>query len=308
MANYGQMKEQLRLFTMGGLGLTVAGSDDVYGRLVNRAHADIVESFDWSFRLTNTIVNTVAPKNTGTITVTTGSPSILGTGTNFTYSDVGAFLWVGGAGTTPLPIADVQGIQLASLTSPYSGPSRINTNYVSAPLFYLVENALEVLSVTSQDTLLQKRLRDEINRIDPTRTDMGGTPSLFWCEAPHSPDGSLRIEFWPVPADARAYLVEYRQAAPQLIRDSDLPLVKSHVVEEKATATACQMLYASTGASAWSDLADKHFVVYAQLLEEALDADARRQQYRGRLTNPGPVLNGYDSQFTPSHAGLDDGY
>lgn len=299
------MRESLRLFTTGGLGLTLQ-PNDVYSQLVNRAHEDIVESYDWSFRLTNTVINTVPPKSNGSITLTTGSPSILGTGTTFTLADVGSFLWLGNSGNTPLPIADVQGAQLASLANPYSGPSTIQTSYIVAPLFYLVENALEVLSVVNQDWLLQKRQREEFNRADPCRTDQGGSPSEFWCQAPPSPDGSLMIELWPVPADARGYLVEFRCRAPKLIRDGDLPLVKSIVVEEKAIAMACQMVFSSTGARQWLELSDKHQQLYQLALEEALASDARRQQFRPGVTNPGPITDGtYDAVFTPDHSGAD---
>ncbi len=121
MANYAEMKKNLLYFTMGGLGLTVqSGTQDVMGQLINRAYADIFEGWDWSFRLSNTVINSAAPKMQGSITVTQGSPAILGTGTNFTYSDVGSFIWVGGQSQTPLPIADVSGPQLATLASPYA--------------------------------------------------------------------------------------------------------------------------------------------------------------------------------------------
>lgn len=301
------MRENLRLFTMGGLG-KVLQPGDVYGQLVNRAHSDLLGNYEWSFRLTNTIVNSVAPKLAGTITVAQGSPVVIGTGTSFTLSDVGAFLWVGGVGMTPLPIADVQGSQILNLSSPFAGPTLINTAYHLAPLFYLVSEAEEVLDVMSDVVYLEKRLREEINMFDPGRTDQGGSPSQWWCQAPPSPDGSLMIELYPTPQDARAYLVEYYRRAPVLVNDADIPLISSTLVEEKATITACEMMYASTAQSTWLQLRDKHQMNLdggqtppAGMLGELLSRDAARQQYKGRAQRPRPLNVGYDSSFTPLH-------
>lgn len=312
MSNFLQMRDSLRIFTMGGLGKTLQPGD-VYGQLINRAQRDLAEDWEWSFRRTNTIVNTVAPKTAGSITVATGSPVVIGTGTHFTLADKGAFLWVGGVGTTPLPIADVQGTQMLNLTSPFAGPTLTNTTYRLAPLFYLVEGAQEILSVISNDVYLDKRLREEINWLDPCRTDQGGAPSYIWAEAPHSPDGSLMMEMWPTPSDARAYLVEFFRGAPLLENDVDIPILQSTLIEEKAMITCCEMMYASTGQSTWLALRDKH---QANLdggldppggkLGQALNRDAARQQYLGRVKKPRPFLQGYDSGFTPLHTVIGD--
>jgi hypothetical protein len=53
-------------------------------------------------------------------------------------------------------------------------------------------------------------------------------------------------------------------------------------------------------------LAQAHHAVYAQTLEEALDADAKRVGYRGRVTSPGGGMRGYDSSLTPLHSTFDD--
>lgn len=313
MANFGQMRDNLRLQLMGGLGL-VLEPDDTYSKLINRAHTTLVEAYDWSFRLSNTVVNTVPPKSNGTVTLTIGSPSILGTGTSFTYADVGGFLWLGsgGGGNTPLPISDVAGLQLASLANPFSGPSVVQVGYTTAQRYYLIENALEVLSVVSEDFQLQKRLLAEINDLDPCRTDQGGSPAVLWCNAPPSPDGSVMIELWPIAADYRPYLVTYRCKAPKLVRDSDLPLIDSTLVEEQAMVMGCEMMAASTGQQSWFTIRQLHYQnLYGDggnnigKLSEALIADSRRQQYLPGVTNPGPFMSGYDGSYTPSHAGGD---
>lgn len=294
---------------MGGLG-EVLQANDVYSFLINRAYDDLWSDWDWSYRVTNAIVNTRPPKTAGTITLAVGSPVVIGTGTAFDYNDKGAFLWVGGVGTTPLPIADVQGPLMLNLTAPFAGPTLINTPYTLAPLYYLVEGAEEVLHVISNDVYLDKRLLEEVNVLDPCRTDQGGAPAYIWCQAILSNDGSQMIELWPTPSDARAYLIWFRRRTPVLEQDTDIPYLPSTLIEEKAMIPACEMMFSSTGQGSWLALRDKHqFNLDANLdppggkLGQALTRDAERQQYLGRMQKPRPFLSSgqFDASFTPLH-------
>lgn len=313
MSSFSQMREALRLICMGALGTTLQDAD-VYGSLINQSHSELTEQFEWSWRLTNAIINTVMPKSAGTVTVSTGSPVVLGSGTHFTVADKGSFIWVGGIGSTPLPIADVSGGQIVTLAHPFAGQTMQGTGYRCAPLYYLVEGSQEILEVSSENYRLEKRLREEINRLDPTRSDQGGAPSTLWCQAPPSPDGSLMLEFWPVASDSRAYLVEYRRRAPLLVRDGDLPLVPSTCVVEHAAITACEMMYTSTGQRSWIELANRHHTnLYGDggtdegKLQKALNRDAAIQQYRGRAQRPSDLWSrGYDAGFDPLHNTFDD--
>ncbi len=309
MANFGQARENLRLLTMGGLG-TVLKDGDTYGSLINRAHGDLIEDYEWSVRFTNATLNTVAPKNTGTVTLTQGQPTVLGTGTNFSYADVGSFLWLGSpAQAETVIVQDVPGSAMLVLSSPYAGPSQVNVGYTLAPRYYVIPGALEVLGIYCQDLELTKRLREDINAIDPTRTDQGGSPSICWCPAPVAADRSQMVELWPLPADYRTYLVDFRRGAPLLVNDIDRPLIPSTVVEEKAAIVACEMMFASTGQRTWLELALRHHETLfgdgagnPGKLAQALDRDAGTTQYKGRMTSPGPTVRGYDGAFTPSHA------
>lgn len=307
VANFLDLRENLRLLLMGGLGLTLE-DNDTYGRIINRAYQDIWDAHQWSFRLTNTVLNSVAPKSDGFVTMTAGSPSILGIGTHFSLADKGAFIWPTGISGTPLPIADVSGPQIATLTNPYSGPSFVKGSYTIAPLYYLIEDAAEVLTLRCNDVELDKRLREEINEIDPTRTDMGGAPSLLWCYAPSSFDGSCMIELWPVPADRRGYLVDYRRRAPKMVNDTDIPLLKSIMIEEHAADIGCQMMYARTSQRSWLELSELHRTRYegpdglGGALAAAKDEDERRVSYRGQITNQEPFDRSGDMSYIPTHS------
>ena len=59
MANFGDMITDLQLLLMGNQ------TDESVGKFLNRAHQQILEAHNWSFLLTNCVINTVAPKTAG---------------------------------------------------------------------------------------------------------------------------------------------------------------------------------------------------------------------------------------------------
>jgi hypothetical protein len=294
MATFAEMQADLQLMIMGAL------SPDTIVQLLNRAQAQILESFDWSFLHVNTVINSVAPKAQGVITVSQGQSLVLGTGTAFGPEDKGAFLWVGGLQTAPIPIAAVQGTAILTLASPWSGPTFVNIGYSLAPLYYLVEDALEIFAVRSIVNLEQIS-RASLNAADPARVAQGGDPSTHWTDAPVSPDGSLRIELWPTPADTRAYLIEYKRKAPQLTVPNDTPLCPYACIEAKAAMTACQALYGSTGQASWMQLAQKYTQEYADELDAARAVDARRVLARNGVTRSERTPGQWDALFGPVH-------
>lgn len=260
-------------------------SDDTLGKFINRAQAQCCESYDWSFLHTNYVVNSVAPKSDGTISLTQGNATVFGAGTNFTPADIGAFLWVGGLNIAPVPIADVQGPAICTLGFPWSGPTQVGISYVIAPLYYLIEGGLEVFAVR-QIEFLEKVTRETLNIWDPARIGQGGAPALNWANAPASPDGSVQIELYPVCTDTRPYLIEYKMKPPLLVNDNDVPLIPYEIIEEKAAAAACRALYASTGQASWQALAQFHQGLYTEAFESGWNADRRRQQHSNMVTQP----------------------
>jgi len=295
MASFGSMQENLRLLLSGN-----AAAADIKSWL-NRAQEQILEAYDWSFLLTNTVVNSAAPKTTGLITVSQGSPLVLGTGTSFGVQDIDAFMWVGGLSVPPIPIASVQGTASLSLSNPWAGPTMVKTGYVIAPLYYLVADSLEVKAVRQiQD--LAKVSREYLNQRDPARIAQGGSPASAWAMAPASADGSLQIELWPVPTDTRPYLIEFKRKAPALQNETDLPLCPSSVIEAKAAIAACRAMYGSTAQSSWLELADRYLVDYRDEMEHAQTQDRKIAQHANQVTAPGrQISNAFDALFDSNH-------
>ena len=277
MATFADMVTDLHILTMGRL------SDDLLKLFLNRAQSQECENYDWSFLHTNYVLNTVPQRTEGTITVSRGSNLVSGTGAAFSQADVGAFLWIGGLNIPPVPIQSVQGANTVTLQFAWSGPTVVNTGYVVAPLYYLIEGSLEIKSIRQQVDLV-KVTQEDLNGIDPMRIAQGGDPSLNWAPAPASPDGSLQVELWPVPSQYAPYLVSYKMRAPVMVYDNDTPVIPYQCLEYLALNACFMALYSSTGSAANADLAQKYNDLYTASHEEAQVADRRRLAAKNQVT------------------------
>lgn len=267
---------------------------------INNAQRQIVESFNWTYAETNVVINSRTPKTAGVITVAQGSPQVFGDGTLFDLNDVGAFLWVGGLNIAPCPIQDVQGAQMLTLAQAWPGPTQSLVNYSLSPLYYILPGVIECKDVRGICPL-EKFTRAQLNARDPIRIAQGGAPSTAWAPAPWGADGSLQIELWPVPADARWYLCDVKLAAPLLVEPTDQPMCPSNVLEPKALMNACLSIYASTGNPQWDSLATRYETQYLREWEDAQIADKERRRNLITTDPPRAVPFMWDAQFDSSH-------
>lgn len=294
MATFQNMIDDLTILCMGNLSL------DTIKLLINRAQQQICENYDWSFLLTNTVINTVVPKATGTITVSRGSPLVIGAGCAFGQEDVGSFIWVGGLNVAPYPVQAVQGLNALTLSSPWCGPTMVGTGYSLSPLYYLVENSLQILQIR-QTVWLDKVTREQLNALDPARIAQGGDPALKWAMGVPSFDGSQTAELWPVPQNMLAYLVEFKRRPLAMVNPFDIPLCPYSCIEAKAMMAACDALYASTGQQSWSVLGQKYTAQYAQELDDCRAADRKNWMHADGLTTPSTSSIYNDALYLANH-------
>lgn len=294
MASFGEMLSNLQVQTRAEL------TDADLKQIINNAQRQIVEAYEWSYCYTNVVINSVAPKQNGKVTLSTGSPQVLGVDCSFTVNDVGSFFWAGGLQLAPCPIVDVQGKNALTLEVPWPGPPMQLSAYILAPLYYRVEGALEVRAVRAINEL-EKRTREEINAADPCRVAFGGAPALCWCPAPYDQSGTLQIELWPVCQDARWYLCDVKRRAPFLTRPTDNPLCPSAVLEAKSLMDASLAAYASSGNAQWLELANKYEARFLKEWEDNQIADARKMRHLKQTSPPRPVPFPYDAGYTPTH-------
>jgi hypothetical protein len=298
MATLGQMKNDLNLLSMNGL-----VASDVTS-LLNKCQREELESYQWSFLLTDVIVNSVVPYQTGTVTVTQGSTTLTGTGTNFTSSMVGWFLWVGPTLTTPVLISGFTSATQLTLSTAWGAPTQTNVGYSIQPLYYSVSPLIEVYSVR-QIADLEMVSQVELNRRDPSRIATGGSPSLNWSPAPFNnptSNGAYQIELWPRPSSALPYVVTGKIGNLVMEASSDLPVIPSQVLEAKAMMYLCRATFANNGNPKWLQLAEAYRADYLTELEKAQTADKERSVTKGL-----PIIRTYQTS-RPFDASIDENH
>lgn len=294
MSNFGLMTSDLQLLTMGKLLPADLQS------LLNRAQREEVEAYPWSFLFTNTVVNSIAVLNAGTVAVTTNSATVIGTGTAFPalalLPPVRAFIHIG-TSNIAIPIASVSGPNNLTMSSPWAGAALPSTAYNIIIPVYSVVGFIEVYAIR-QILELTKRSREYINRVDPARLAIGGNPSIEWCPWGFDSSGNIQIEIWPPPSAAVPYLIEGKIGAATMALPTDLPQVPTSVISNKALSMACDSLLASSGNDKWGTLSDKYYGIYKEELEKAQTADVARQNLRPDGVRNNPGLDFYASHDT----------
>jgi hypothetical protein len=274
MASFGQMLSDLNLMAMASL------IPPDLRKLLNKCQRDEVEAWEWSFSLTNIIINGIQPFQQGTITLTQGSDQVVGVGTNWTNAMNYWWLWSGPTLTTPVIVNQVTSPTTATLSSAWGAPTTIGTGYTLQPLYYSVYPLIEVYNVKQIDFLTETS-REALNRIDPSRIATGGAPSERWANAPFDFCGNFQIELWPRISSALPYIVEGKRGHTDMINDSDMPLIPSAVIESKAMMYIARSNFASNGNPRWAQLADQYMADYMRELEVARRSDNKRAVTKG---------------------------
>lgn len=272
MASLGVMKSNLTLMSMSGLVQT-----DIVS-LLNKCQQEELESYEWSFLYTDIVINSIIGYNTGTITLTQGSPTVTGSGTTFPTTAAGWFLWAGPTLTTPVIIKTRDSATQLTLSTDWGNVDQNGTTYTIQPLYYSVSPLIEVYSVRQIDELGMTSQAD-LNRKDPSRIATGAEPCLEWAQAPFqnvTSDGFYQLELWPRPGGALPYIISGKQGGFFMMNDSDLPVIPSQVLEAKAMMYLCRSTFANNGNPKWLSLAQEYRQDYMTELEKAQHADKQR--------------------------------
>lgn len=272
MANLLQMQSELQLQVMAKL----LGTDVTL--LLNQAQREEVESgWPWGFLLTNFVLYPAAPQSGGSISVVQGSDQVVGVGTSFSLPAL-AQSWIHiGFSQTPIPIASVQSGLGLTLTQPWMGPNISGTSYNIFTPVYSAPGFLEIYNIR-QIIDLNKVSRESINLKDPSRLASGGSPATEWADAGWDAAGNPQFELWESPASVVPYIIEGKLAAATMVNPTDLPQIPSAVLQASCMMKCCYALHLSNGDNRYKIMGDKYAELYLASLENAKQADARRQQ------------------------------
>lgn len=272
MATFAQMQSDLTLLGMGNLIQTDVGA------LLNKCNREEVEAWDWSFLYQNVVIWGVAPYQTGTMTLATGSNIVTGTGTVWTPNMAGWFLGVGATLTTPVLVSAFVTAQALQLSAPWAGPNLVNAPYSLFPLYYDVFPLRTVFRVRQIDFLTQTS-QEALNRIDPSRVSTGGNPSLRWADGVWTSDSPphFQIELWPRPSSPLPYICDGKAGSSDMLNPNDQPQVPSAVIEAKASMYLARSVFASTGNPKWFQLVGDYKDDYIRERDAARVEDNRRK-------------------------------
>lgn len=290
MANFGTMTSDLRLLLMAKL------QDADIQSFINQAQREEVEAFEWSFLLTNSVLYTAASQVTGTISLSQGSASVVGVGTNFVLpaNSVSQINIGTPTGSTPYPVIAAPTTTQLTLAQPFFGNSVAGISYNLSTTVYsiIAPNGapfIEIYNVRGPGGFdLEEISREVLNQKDPSRTTYGGNPPTQWANAGFDANGNVQIELWPVNTAVNAFVIEGKIGAATMSANTDLPQIPSVVVETKAAMLAYTALYASNGNPKYLQLAKSQEARYGDERNKAQFADMQRTVTK-RMENRRPL-------------------
>ena len=268
-------------------------TDQQVTTLINLSELEEIQARAWASMQTETSFNSFALYTAGQISVTNGSPVVMGIGTAWTANMTGMVLRAGTANTAattqlqPIKIDSVQGANQLTLVDPYP----LNTatiGYQIFPLFYNIRGLNRVMGVRQQ-VVLGRRTHQFFNEADPYRYNQS-SPARFWAPFGDNLDGSAKIELWPIETSANPYTVFGIKERIDLANPTDTPLVPASVVMNKAIAKCCESLGALTGDERWGALGDRYYQIYQDQRTQAIESDNERfgtlSQIKDSYTTP----------------------
>lgn len=240
--------------------------------LIQADHQEILESYSWSRRKTDTIIALVAPYSTGT--VSTVSTALTGSGTTFTSAMADRYIRIG-SNTFFLRLSAFVSTTAMTLEAALGTDASAGTTFVLFQHRYNLPSDFGRITNVTSDILMREVSRSTIDRLDPYRVSTASTPEVYCIDGldPGTTGSQVfQMEVWPLPSAARPLRVEYLKTNV-LSSSTDEPLYRSDVLVWKSAESGAFFLHAKTGDAAWLALADRYHARYTEALEGAKSDD-----------------------------------
>lgn len=204
-------------------------NQDILIGLINDAIEEICRSTEWSRLEKQSVLQTVAPYQTGTVNVTVGSTLVTVTGGTFTSDMTGRFFRV-------LSELEYYGFTFASASTGNLDRAYEAADDAADAQFVIYKSVYELpsdvqsirsLAVLNPGYDLDEITREELDRMAASRQVQTGfqTPEAY-APAEDSANGLAQIELWPPPSEAIGMPMRYYakpplfETEPQLIDTS----------------------------------------------------------------------------------------
>jgi hypothetical protein len=276
--NFSSMVSRVQLL-VGDHALLTGSNDSKAQKIVNAAHEELMEYWEWSRKKQEIVIVTSADKTAGTVNLTNGSENVTGSSTAFAAADVGKTIVLAGAlhdlytiKTYTSPTAIVLG-DLNGTTVGYHGENVTGAAYRIFQRFYSLTTGIESIMLPSRQYAITEVSMELIDATDPSREETGDI--VHFARGPRTSAGLVQVEFWPRPNAATVIRVPVLKGHTDMSGTTE-PIVPSIVVIWKAAEDACYYLQAKTNDENWLQLADGYKKSFIAALSEAKILDAKK--------------------------------
>lgn len=189
--------------------------------LVNEAQRDLFYAHDWPWRRKNDVLQTVAPYETGTVTVTLGSTTLTGSGTTFTSAMVGRKFRL----TGDLDFYEISAYVSATevtLADAYVNATQSGIAYsIYQDVYALATDMDRILGMQAQDpdTRIIFGTDEDVYEFEPNPTNTGSPEAVIVSER-SSAGTAWNARFWPIPSDIVQLQYQYMFEATDLSTDA----------------------------------------------------------------------------------------
>src|SRR3990167_320391 len=195
-------------------------------RWLNQSQQEIRARHDWSFALDREIVQTVADKTAGTVSISAGGTSVSGSSTSFASGDVGKFIQFSSSNDW-YKITGFTDATTITIEKPYIETSALSAGtYIIRQFFYSlsssVEKVLDMRQMSSPRKLTMVHFRD-LDKRHANGTATGKASSLaLW-----GYDSSNNWQFMIYPAADAIFNIEirFKKKATDMSADDDVSAI-----------------------------------------------------------------------------------
>lgn len=205
------------------IGIDDTDVDDVVDRALNDVLQEICQSYNFSWLYGSSSFITAAPYTTGTVTLTEGSATIIGTDTVWTSAMVGRKFSCGGA---TYVISTVTPSTELTLTTVYAGTSGTGLSYrIYQDEYSLASDVEDVLSMRDENNSyrLDKLGIEVMDSYWPVREAFGYP--VKYSMIGYDSSGYTKVALYPIPNQARNVYYRYKKRVTEMSATTDTPII-----------------------------------------------------------------------------------
>ena len=237
------------------------------GMRLNRSYQRLLDLHEWAFLKKEALITTIPIYSTGTVTSTTGSPTVTGSGTAFTVGMIGRYIKMGDQPES-YKITNVVA-QTLTLESNV-GVGVAGSGFIIYQIYYpKPADCKFIISVRRQLSLFEKT-HEWLDSFDPDR-DGTGEPIFY---ANYS---DTVLELYPVSDQAYTVRLVYKIIVPDMSAETDTPLLSEALIITHAAKQAYRQLAAGDQGKKYIELYNLAKDDFTEAWRAAFEADLKKQ-------------------------------